>query len=126
MWVRVWAVVGTGTLDVAVRVRRQRRVRLGRHNPAERREGRVDVDGWALVLFFHECAKEALGVVGGDGVMREEGIGWVVERSRLNGHPREGRRANFLRAKLKSVCQKVAVSWHYTYQAGPRTVRAAS
>jgi hypothetical protein len=29
--------------------------------------------------------------------------GWVVERSRLNGHPREGRRANLLRAKLKSV-----------------------
>ena len=57
MWVRVCAVVGMGTLDVAECVRWQRRVRLGRHNPGERREGRVDVDVWALVPFFHECAK---------------------------------------------------------------------
>jgi hypothetical protein len=57
-WQRVWAVVGMNTLDVAVRVRRQRRVRLGRHNPGERREGRVDVDGRVLVLFSHELCAE--------------------------------------------------------------------
>jgi hypothetical protein len=51
--VRVWAVVGMGTLDVSVCVRRCGRVRLGGHDPSERRKRGVDVGRSVLMLFFH-------------------------------------------------------------------------
>lgn len=43
---------GLGTLDVAVGVCWRGRVRLGRHDPSERREGRVNMDVGELVLVF--------------------------------------------------------------------------
>lgn len=72
VWVWMYAVVGAGTLDVAVCVCWCGRVRLGGHNPSERREGRVDVDGRVLVLFFHVWRDWMWWVEGRNRAMREE------------------------------------------------------
>jgi hypothetical protein len=44
---------GAGVLDVAVSVYWRGRVRMGGHDPSERRERRVDVGKLVLVPFAH-------------------------------------------------------------------------
>lgn len=48
-------VMSLSVSDVAVGVSLRGRVRLGSHHPSERREGRMDVDGFILVFFAHVC-----------------------------------------------------------------------
>jgi hypothetical protein len=49
----VHAALDTGVPDVTVGVRRRGRVRLGGHDPSERREGRVDELRPALFAQWH-------------------------------------------------------------------------
>jgi len=62
-------VMSLGVSDVAVCVSLGGRVRLGSHYPSERREGRMDVDGFILVFFAHVwrgrvlVSKERKGVI---------------------------------------------------------------
>ena len=67
--------VGVGILDVAIGVCCARRVRLGGHDPGERREGRVDV-GRQMLAFFAHCVR----------------VFWLVGKRRKKGKNGEGKR----------------------------------